>query len=143
VGNLISHAQPFVKPNVDRGLIAAGRDTDLDSDSREFLTRVEWQTFDAMMLPESRFLTSTSRIALELMLFGSGVQWTGRKRGLRPEVHDPAAARLLVQRERGRRRRHPVLQFTLPLWKAVARWPDHGIAKWTATWPTRPRSAAW
>ncbi|ODT88115.1 portal protein [Phenylobacterium sp. SCN 70-31] len=130
VGNLVSHAQPFIKPNVARGLQASGRASELDSDSREFLTDVEWQVFDAMMLPESRFLTSASRLALELIVFGSGVQWVGRKRGFGPKyMTRPLRACWFSENEDG-----DVdtlfFQFTLPLWKAVERWPGTSPAKW-------------
>lgn len=128
---LINHTMPFVKANVDRGLIAAGRPADLEGEARDYLSRVEWQVFDAMMLPESRFLTSCSRLALELCAFGSGVQWTGRKRGFGPKyLTRPLRACWFSENEDG-----DVdtlfFQFTLPLWKAVQRWPDHGIKKWS------------
>lgn len=130
VGNLISHAQPFIKPNVKAGLVAAGRPTHLDSESREFLSDTEWDVYDAMMRPESRYLTSTSRIATELTLFGSGVRWTGRKRGFGPKyMTRPLRACWFSENEDG-----DVdtlfFQFTLPLWKAVERWPQHGIERW-------------
>jgi hypothetical protein len=131
IAYLIDHTQPFVKANVDRSLDAAGRPTDLDSDSRDFLSKVEWKTFDAMLLPESRFLTSAGRLANELYTFGSAVQWVGRKRGFGPKyLTRPLRACWFSENEDG-----DVdtlfFQFTLPLWSAVARWPDHGIDKWT------------
>lgn len=130
IAHLINHTQPFVKANVDRGLVAAGRLTDLDGESRDYLGKVEWATFDAMMLPESRFLSSASRLALELYAFGSGVQWTGRKRGFGPKyMTRPLRACWFSVNEDG-----DVdtlfFQYTLPLYKAVEAWPDHGSEKW-------------
>lgn len=130
VGNLVSHAQPFIKPNVARGLQQAGRPSDLDSKSRDFLTDVEWQVFDAMMLPESRFLTSASRLSLELLIFGSGIQWVGRKRGFGPKYLTRAMRACWFSTDEDDDVDTLFFQFTLPLWRAVERWPNHGVEAW-------------
>lgn len=128
---LISNTQPFVKPNVARGLVASGRSTSLDSESLAYLSQVEWSTFDAMMLPQSGFLTSAARLSLELYAFGTGVQWTGRKRGFGPRYQTRPLRACWIEENDEQQVDTLFFQFTLPLWKAVDRWPDHGIEKWT------------
>lgn len=131
VGHLVNPTQPFVKPNVERALISARRNNrELDSASRDFLHETEWRVFDAMMLPQSRFLTSASRLALELFCFGSGVQWIGRKRGFGPVYQTrPLRACWFSENEDG-----DVdtlfFQFTLPLWRCLERWGDACPEKW-------------
>lgn len=128
---MISNSQPFIKPNVARGLVAAGRSSDLSGDSKDYLSRVEWGVFDRMMLPQSGFLTSASRLSMELYAFGSGVQWIGRKRGFGPRYQTrPLRACWISENEDGEVDTL-FFQFTLPLWRAVERWPDHGIDDWT------------
>lgn len=84
VGYLIDHTRPFILPNVERGLINAGRSVNLSDSARDALDTLGWQIRDRMMLPQSGFLAATSRIALELPALGTGVQWIGRKRGFGP-----------------------------------------------------------
>ncbi|PZQ63361.1 MAG: hypothetical protein DI570_09215 [Phenylobacterium zucineum] len=122
VGQIVSQTQPFVRANVDRGLLSAGRPSELDAEARDYLGKVEWQVFDAMLLPESRFLTSASRVAIELFAFGSAVQWTGRKRGFGPKYQTrPLRACWFSENEDG-----DVdtlfYCFTLPLWACERRW---------------------
>lgn len=127
---LIDNTRPFVKANVERGLVAAGRSTDLDMDAKDYLSQVEWGVFDRMMLPQSGFLTGAARLSMELYAFGTGIQWTGRKRGFGPSYQTrPLRACWIAEDEEGRVDTL-FFQFSLPLWKAVARWPDHGIERW-------------
>ena len=128
---LVSHTQPFIKPNVSRGLVAAGRSTDLDAASRDYLSRVEWAVFDRMILPQSGYLTSLARLNMELFAFGSGVMWTGRQRGFGPRYQTrPLRACWFSENEEGQVDTL-FYQFTLPLWRAVERWPNHGVDDWT------------
>lgn len=85
LGHMIDPAKPFIKPNPIRGLTARGRSRELDDEGRDFLTHVEWDMFDRMMLPQSGFMTSGAGVSLELLGLGSAVQWTGRKRGFGPK----------------------------------------------------------
>jgi hypothetical protein len=130
VAYMIDNTRPFIKANVGRGLVAAGRPTDLDGAATGYLERLEWSVFDRMMLPQSGFLTNLSRTAIEYVGFGSAVLWTGRKRGFGPSyMGRPLRACWIGQDEEGRTDTL-FYQFCLPLWKAVMRWPDHGIGKW-------------
>lgn len=130
-GFMIDNTRPFIKANVQRGLVAAGRPTELDGDAKDYLGDVEWGVFDRMMLPQSGFLSGASRLALELYAFGTGVQWTGRKRGFGPKyLTRPLRACWIAENEDGEVDTL-FYQFTMPLWKAVERWPDHGVEKWT------------
>lgn len=128
---MFSNVQPFVKANVQRGLVAAGRNTQLDSDALQYLSETEWSVFDAMMLPQSGFLTSGARLNLELYAFGTGVQWTGRKRGFGPMYQTRPLRACWIEENDEQRIDTLFFQFTLPLWKAIERWPNHGIDKWT------------
>ena len=128
---MISHTQPFIKANVARGLVASGRSNDLDDASRDYLSDVEWAVFDRMMLPQSGFLTALPRLSMELYAFGSGVLWTGRKRGFGPRYQTrPLRACWFSENEDGEVDTL-FFQFTLPIFRAVERWPDHGVEAWT------------
>lgn len=128
---LIDNTRPFVKANVERGLIAAGRSTDLDPEAKDYISQVEWGVFDRMMLPQSGFLTGAARLSLELYAFGSGVQWTGRKRGFGPSYQTRPLRACWFSEDEDGKVDTLFFQFSIPLWKAVRRWPDHGIKRWT------------
>lgn len=87
VSYLIDPAQPFIKPNVENDLVAAGRGADLDGASADFLYQMEWGIHGRMMRPASGFLTSAPRCATELIGLGTGIMWIGRKRGFGPVYH--------------------------------------------------------
>lgn len=131
VGQLVSLSQPFVKPNVERSLVAAGRNTDLDSESRDLLTDVEWKVYDAMLSSKGRFLSSAGRLSLELLCFGSGVQWIGRKKGFGPVYQTrPLRACWFSENEDGEVDTL-FFCFTLPLWKCAQRWGENALPeKW-------------
>lgn len=128
---MISHTQPFIKANVTRGLVASGRSNDLNEASKDYLSDVEWAVFDRMMLPQSGFLTALPRLSMELYAFGSGVLWTGRKRGFGPRYQTrPLRACWFSENEDGEVDTL-FFQFTMPIFRAVDRWPDHGVDDWT------------
>lgn len=130
VAHLIDHTRPFIKPNVANGLIAAGRPTDLDDASRDYLSDLEWGIRDSMMAPKAGFLTSVSRLAMEFEAFGTGVMWTTRKRGFGARYQAlPLRACWIAEDEDGMVDTL-FYQFTLPLWKAAMRWPHHNLKRW-------------
>ncbi len=84
VSYLIDPTNPFILPNVENALVAAGRSTRLGARASDFLDNVRWAIHQRMMRPKSGFLSGASRLALELWGFGTGVMWTGHKRGFGP-----------------------------------------------------------
>jgi hypothetical protein len=124
VAYMVDPTRPFIKPNVERGLVAAGRSRDLDEESRDYLTGIEWDMFDRMMLPQSGFLTSASRVAIELLGFGTGVQWTGRKRGFGPRYQARPFRRCwIAENDEGE---VDTLDYCwqIPAWQVLERWPE-------------------
>lgn len=133
VAYAVDNAQPFLAPNVNRGMALAGRAIwikgpdgralELDDASRDYLDDRRWQMFDAQMLPQSGFIAATVRAGLEFLAFGNGVQWTGRKRGFGPRYrHMPLKSCWWMKNEDGevdtlfRRWRTPV-------WRLVKDYP--------------------
>ncbi len=130
VAHLIDHTRPFIRANVKRGLVAAGRATNLDDPSRDYLNGLEWTIHDAMMLPRSGFLTSVSRMAMELEGFGTAIMWATRKRGYGPRYQSlPLRACWIGEDDEGMVDTL-FYQFTIPIYMAVNRWPDHGVEAW-------------
>jgi len=120
---MVDVAQPFIKPNVDRGLVQSGRRPELDAAARDFLETVEWGVFDRMMLPQGGFLSGVARTNLELAGFGTGVLWTGRRRGFGPRYQArPLRACWIAESEDGE---IDTLYFAyrLPAWRCVRRFP--------------------
>jgi hypothetical protein len=81
---LVDPDRPFLLPNVKRGLVAAGRDTDLDADSLDYLNQLQWQRLEHMMLPRAQLMLRLGSMLKEFCAFGCGVIWTGRRRGFGP-----------------------------------------------------------
>lgn len=131
VAHMIDHTRPFIKANVSRGLVAAGRATNLDDRSRDYLSDLEWSIRDSMMRPRSGFLAAISRISVELEGFGTAVMWTTRKRGYGPRYQSLPLRSCWIAEDEDGIVDTLFYQFRLPLWKAVERWPDHGIKAWT------------
>ncbi|MBI1684454.1 portal protein [Caulobacter hibisci] len=123
VGYLIDHTRPFVKPNVARGLVAAGRQTELDDASLDYLDGVSWSVFDRMMLPQSGFLQSVSRLAIELRGFGTGVLWTGRKRGFGPVYQARPFRRCWMSSDENDQIDTVYYEWCLPAWQVVQQYP--------------------
>jgi hypothetical protein len=130
VAHLIDHTRPFIKANVKRGLIAAGRNSFVDKPGQDYLTNLEWTIRDAMMLPRSGFLTAISRMAMELEGFGTAIMWVTRKRGYGPRYQSlPLRACWIGEDEEGMVDTL-FYQFSIPIYAAVQRWPNHGIECW-------------
>lgn len=124
IGYLVDPSRPFVGPNVDRGLAQAGRATGLDAASIDYLDTVQWAMFDRMMLPQSGFMSAVSRLAVELMGFGTGILWTGRKRGFGPRYqHRPLRSCWMAENEDGEIDTL-FFRYLLPAWRAADRYPE-------------------
>lgn len=131
VAHMIDHTRPFIKANVSRGMVAAGRSTDLADDGLDYLSSLEWSIRDAMMRPRAGFLTSVSRLAVELEGFGTGILWTTRKRGYGARYQSLPLRSCWISEDEDGMVDTLFYQFTLPIWKACERWPSHGIEAWT------------
>lgn len=94
VAYAIDNAQPFLAPNVNRGMVRAGRASwgankkngslELSGASQDYLDNLRWQLFDAQMAPQSGMVSTLARCGLEFLAFGNCVRWVGRKRGFGP-----------------------------------------------------------
>lgn len=121
---LIDHTMPFIGANVEGGLFADGRKVDLDAKSRDYLSNTEWLIHAQQMRAKSNYLSSTSQVCVELEGFGTGIRWTGRKRGFGPVYkHIPLRACWIDENEDGQvdtlyRR------FVMPVWRACERYPQ-------------------
>jgi hypothetical protein len=120
---LIDPTRPNLLPNVKRGLAQAGRSTELDQESIDYLNSTAWTIFDRMMLPRARLMLALNSILQEFVCFGCGVMWTGRKRGFGPYYQARSLeACWWAENEEGE---IDTLYFRqlLPVWRVVQRWP--------------------
>lgn len=124
VGYLIDPTRPNILPNVQRGLVAAGRRTDLDSESQDYLTNVGWQVHDRMMLGQSRFFSSAARVSLEMVGFGTGVLWTGRKRGFGPSYAARPFRNCWIAEDEEGVVDTLFYRWSMPSWKVVEKYPE-------------------
>jgi len=124
VGYLIDPTRPNILPNVDRGLVAAGRQTELDSESRDYLTATGWTIHDRMMLAQSKFFASLARVALEMVGFGTGVLWTGRKRGFGPIYAARPLRNCWIAEDEEQVVDTLFFRWTMPAWKVVEKYPE-------------------
>lgn len=119
VSYLIDPTQPFITPNAEGSLIAAGRLARMGAEATDFLDNMGWGIFDRMMRPRSGFLTSAARLSIELWAFGTGVQWIGHKRGFGP-VYLTRPLRSSWIASNGDGIVDTVYyQFTMPLWRVL------------------------
>ena len=130
----IDTTQPFMAPNVNRGMALSGRaiyrrdsegrKLDLSSESRDYLDDLRWQLFDAQMLPQSGMVTAVARCGLEFLAFGNCVRWIGRKRGFGPRhQHMPLKSCWWAQNEEGETDTM-FRRFTMSLWRLVLKYPN-------------------
>jgi hypothetical protein len=90
----------------------------------DYLDTLQWAMFDRMMLPQSGFLSSISRVAVELRGFGTGVQWIGRKRGFGPIYQArPLRSCWIAENEDGEVDTL-YFRYTLPAWRVLERYPE-------------------
>lgn len=133
VSNLIDPTNPFIAPNVENSLVAAGRTTRLDGRATDFLYNMGWGIHGRMMRPKSGFLTGAARLAIELWAFGTGIMWIGHKRGFGPIYHTrPLRSCWIACGEEG------VVdtlyyEFSWPLWRVLKRFEN---AKLVDGWDT-------
>ncbi|ASE38408.1 portal protein [Brevundimonas vesicularis] len=130
----IDTTQPFLAPNVGRGMAQSGRaiykrdkegrKLDLSAEARDYLDDLRWQLFDAQMLPQSGMVTAVARCGLEFLAFGNCVRWIGRKRGFGPRhQHMPLKSCWWSQNEEGETDTM-FRRFTLSLWRLVEKYPN-------------------
>lgn len=124
VSYLIDPTRPNITPNVARGLVAAGRRSDLDSESQDYLTNVGWAIHDRMMLPQSKFFASVARVALEMVGFGTGVLWTGRKRGFGPTYAARPFRNCWLAEDEDGVVDTLYFRWTMPAWKVLQKYPE-------------------
>ena len=120
---LVDYSRPFMLPNVKRGLVAAGRPTDLQADSLDYLGDLEYSIYDRMMLPKAMLMQRLGAMLKEFCAFGCGVIWTGRRRGFGPYYNGrPVQACWWSENEEGE---IDTLYFKLklPLYRVFQRWP--------------------
>lgn len=127
---MVDPTQPFLKPNVKRGLVAAGRETDLDQAGLDYLGALEWSIFDHIMVPKARFMPRLHSMLKEYCAFGCGVMWIGRRRGFGPYFNTrPLSACWWSENEEG------VIdtlffRMMLPVYRVLQRWPETAPALW-------------
>lgn len=130
----IDTTQPFLAPNVNRGMAQSGRaiykrdsegrKLDLSAEARDYLDDLRWQLFDAQMLPQSGMVTAVARCGLEFLAFGNCVRWIGRKRGFGPRhQHMPLKSCWWAQNEEGETDTM-FRRFTMSLWRLVLKYPN-------------------
>lgn len=133
VAYAIDVTQPFLAPNVNRGLTQAGRAVyrrdadgrrlDLDDESRDYLDDRRWQVFDSMLLPQSGFVPTLARAGLEFLAFGNAVTWTGRRFGYGPVYrHRPLRSSWWQVNEDGQVDTM-FFRWTMPVWRLVRDYP--------------------
>lgn len=124
VSYLIDPTRPSIKPNTARGLLQAGRRTELDAEGLDYLENLGWSMFDRMMLPQSGFFGALSRCSLELQGFGTGVVWTGRKRGFGPRyMTRPLRSCWIGENDEGETDTN-YFRWTSPAWRVLERYPE-------------------
>lgn len=119
---LIDQTRPNLMPNVKSGLVAAGRDTELEPEAQDYLGKLEWSMFDRMMLPRAQLMTRLGSMLQEYVDFGCGVIWTGRRRGFGPYFNArPLQACWWSENEEGE---IDTLYFRmmLPIYRVLQRW---------------------
>ena len=133
ISYLIDPTQPFITPNTENSLVAAGRSTRLGRGATDFLDNMGWGIHSRMMRPKSGFMSSAARLSIELWAFGSGVQWIGRKRGFGPiYLTRPLRSSWFGVNGDGIVDRL-YFQFTWPLRQVLERFPDaRYVDKWRA-----------
>lgn len=141
MGYSIDWTRPFLKPNVERGLVTAGRSLALDAGSIDYLDTLQWQVYDRMMLPQSGFVSAAARVALELPAFGTGIQWIGRKRGFGPKFQArPLRACWIAENDEGEVDT-VYFGFRLPAWRVVMKYPEAKAIKKIADLVEDPKKA--
>lgn len=123
VAYLLDMGRPFISPNVDGAMVQAGRTLNLDAEQQDYLDTVAWRMFDAMLRPKSNYWSSTSRVAVELYAFGTGIRWTGRKRGFGPKYQHRALRSCWIDQNEDGEVDTVYYRYTLPIWRAVKRFP--------------------
>jgi hypothetical protein len=132
----VDATRPFLLPSTKRGLLAAGRRSELDGPSLDYTQWLEWSIYDRMMLPRSGFMARLNSALLEFCAFGNCVLWVGRRRGFGPYyLVRPLRACWWSENEEGVIDNLYFL-MTLPLYRVLDRWP---AAKAVAGWEEKAK----
>lgn len=124
VGYLFDPTRPNVMPNAREGLKKAGRPSELEAASADYLTNTAWNVHEHMMRPKAKFFGALSRVALEMVGFGTGVFWVGRKRGFGANyMARPFRSCWIAENDDGV---VDTLYFrwTSPAWKVLEKYPE-------------------
>ena len=122
-GWLISPAMPFVRPSVERGLIAAGRQVELEGDARDWLDGVQWSMFDHFMAVQSGFKVAAYETLSEYVAFGTGILWTGSKARFGARYQSRPLQSCWIAANADDEVDTVYYAFTLPAHRVLAKWP--------------------
>lgn len=140
VSYLIDPTQPFIAPNAENSLVAAGRSTRLDARSTDFLTNMSWGIHQRMMRAKSGFLSSAARLSIELWNFGTGVMWIGHKRGFGPTYQTRPLRSSWIACNGDGMVDTLYYQFQLPLWRVLREYENaRYVDKWRNASETKLR----
>ena len=121
---LVDTSRPFMLPNVKSGLAMAGRVSNLDDRSINYLGGMQQTVFDAMLRPRANFLMRLLAILTEYCAFGRGVMFTARKRGFGPVFTTRGAASCWWGLDEHEEVDNLHEIFKLPLYRMEERWPE-------------------
>lgn len=131
VSYLIDPTNPFITPNAENSLVAAGRSTRLGARATDFLDNMRWGIHQRMMRPKSGFLAGASRLSVELWAFGTGVMWIGHKRGFGPMYQTRPFRSCWIGTNGDGIVDTVYYQFQAPLWWVLQTYPNaRFVDKW-------------
>ena len=126
----IDTSRPFMLPNTQRGLATAGRPTELDDASINYLGDLSWNVFDHMLRPKAQLLLRQASMLKEFCAFGCGVIWTGRRRGFGPYYNGRPVQACWWAENEGGEIDTLYYKFMLPMYRVFERWPDGARQAW-------------
>lgn len=123
-GFSITGAQPFIRPDVDQALRRAGRKVGtLDEEGRDYLDDVMWGQHQHLMSAKSGFAVGANETLMECPAFGTGIIWTGRKRGFGARYQSRPLQNSWIATNADDEVDTCYYAFELPAWRVVERWP--------------------
>ncbi|WP_298161126.1 portal protein [Brevundimonas sp.] len=124
-GFMINPAMPFVRPDVGSGLIANGRAADdIDLDGRDYLDGVSWGIHGHLMSAQSGFTVAVPEALNDWAAKGTGVVWTGRKRGFGARYQSRSMWSCWIAENEDGEIDTLYYAFAMPAWRVRAKWPD-------------------
>lgn len=122
-GFLVSPAMPFVRPSVDRSLIASGRAVEVDEDGRDYLDGVQWSMHDHFMSVRSGFKVAAFEALAEYTALGTGVLMTLSKPGFGARYQPLPLQSCWIAANADGEVDTLYYAFTLPAWRVAQKWP--------------------